>query len=138
MTLGLDFLNIRKKRPSIPLPPQDLPTFPSPKEIDFEFQPSIEDLKQASGVEEVEETRPEPQMSSQPTSQEPIYLKIHAFREIMTHLQQLRSSLDESEQKVIALEETGKNQERAYRDWQDTIKNMHEKLMFVDQALFRR
>ena len=138
MTLGLDFLKIKKQRPSIPLPPQDFPMFPSPKEIDFELQPSMDDLKEASGVMEREPQTTSVDAPVHTISDAPVYLKINAFKEVLAQLQQIRSSLDESESKVVKLEENDKSQEREYRDWHDAAKNMHEKFMFIDETLFKR
>lgn len=143
MGLGLNFFNMNKKRAFImPPPPEDLPTFPSPKDSEYDMPPpesDLDELKEAAGVSEKHE-EPEEVHTREYTapSSEPVYLKIQLFKAAVAELHQLRASLSEAEERMLTLEETDRKQERMYRDWHDCVKEIHNKIVFVDESLFKR
>ena len=50
---------------------------------------------------------------------------------------QLKSSLDRADDVVTHLEGFKEDQDNAFKKWMNQIKNIHEKLIYADETLFK-
>lgn len=143
--MALGFFNIKKRQLSAipPPPPEELPVFPSPRELE---KASVRGLKEAAGVmarpslEEFKSTvvAKERHELGKHEATKPIFLKMHSFKAVMDELGQVRTRLNDADTMLASLEDLHKSQDMASRKWQDAVKDMHQKLIFVDEMLFKR
>jgi hypothetical protein len=140
-----DLFKVNKKKGStaLPPPPAELPTFPEPKAQHF---PDPHDIADEAVFEEPEPSTDD--FTSRIVSKQrgevehhkatnPIFLRMHSFKSVVDEVNQVRSSLDESDKMLVRLERLHSDGDRTLRGWHDSMKNIHEKLIFVDELLFK-
>ncbi|HLC19576.1 MAG TPA: hypothetical protein VJK72_01560 [Candidatus Nanoarchaeia archaeon] len=113
----------KKKRISIVPAMQelpDVPSFPVPDETLPEF-PRL----------------PEPKPMRE-LRQEAVFLKADVLDIVMNDIQTVRGRLDKSEKMVARIEEVHDSQGRLLQSWNGTLKEVHDKLLFLDTILFKK
>lgn len=137
----------RKKKPAvIPLPPERLPSFPAPEELDEDMVgplPGEEELpspprkaKQSKGpIPTFPQEFLRPIMRE---DEEPLFLNVESYQTILDTLGYARTHLDRSGRMVARLEELSETQKSHLNHVHDTIHDAHEKLLFLDELLFKK
>ena len=150
----MGLLNIFKskgKAPSstsagIPPPPplEGLPTFPAPEQLKKEkkgkkqepsepVEPVGFDKRSLSDREAMRLSRDE-----QEVPDEPIFMGLDEYREMVDELSQLKMSLDQSLEVVGNLEELKHTEDAQFDKWKKQVKDIHNKLIFIDHTLFEK
>ena len=124
-----------KKRPVVvPLPPDELPSFPSPDELDIEDVDKIEPLRD-------EPKRPAPVFDLPrfgSRGEEPLFLRVETYQSVLDMIGYARGHLDRSGRMVTRLEELHDGQKGHLNHIQDELHEAHEKLLFIDSLLFKK
>ena len=68
----------------------------------------------------------------------PVFLKIDAFESITNDLAQVRASLEDDTTLLASLAVLETEQDQAYIKWRTTLEDVHKKLLFIDETLFKR
>lgn len=68
----------------------------------------------------------------------PVFLKIGAFESINNDLAQVHASLKDDTALLTSLAELETEQDQAYTKWRTTLEDIHKKLLFIDETLFKR
>ena len=118
-----------------------MPELPEPYELDdlppLEIPEGVFDRKRTSGDFRSKVVSKEKHEVEEHEATEPIFVNIHSFKAVMDEFGQIRDKLDESEEMLGRMDKLFSNQGQEYNKWQGTMKNVHEKLIFVDEMLFR-
>lgn len=134
----------RKKELKVPTPPsaESLPSFPTPKDLE---KASPEELKAAAGTPleehkkriaekekiELEETRTH-------TATKPVFIHAPTYKALIDEVGQMKGRMTEAEEIVETMERYMDDQEKAFKSWQSIVKDIHGKLIYVDETLFKR
>ena len=123
----------KKKRISVvPAALPDLPAFPAPEEVEgLAHMPEFPQMPEAMEPialprRDVRELR------------RPVFLKQDMFESVINDIQSVRSRLDKSERMVARIEEVHDSQGRLLQSWNGTMKDIHDKLLFIDNILFKK
>ena len=158
--------NKKKSKISVVPPPPsgDLPSFPSPQELDNFLRkdksdrlslPDLElpELPEAPIISEIKlrpsklvPPRSMSSMSSIPKlrparleeENRPVFLKDDLFQAVINDINNVRIRLEKSNRMIARLEEVHDTQNHLLHNWHETMKDFHEKLLFVDGILFKR
>ena len=65
-------------------------------------------------------------------------MKADLFQSVLHDVQTVRGRLDKSERMIARLEEVHDSQGRLLENWHSTLKEVHDKLLFVDGILFKK
>ena len=128
----------KKKELRIPTPPstEHLPSFPSPKSLE---RPSEGEIKEAV---EAQARTPLEKQKGRVVEQEKLELSevrdAPTYKALIDEIGQMKAQLVEADDIVDTLENFKQDQDKAYRSWQLSIKDIHEKLIYVDEVLFKR
>ncbi|MBW2963406.1 hypothetical protein KY306_01370 [Candidatus Woesearchaeota archaeon] len=138
----------KKKELKIPSPPSagSLPSFPTPKDIE---KLSPEELEAAlkkrpvDALEEhkkrvVEKEKTELSETREHIVTKPIFIHAPTYKALIDEVSQMRNFMEEAENIVETLESFKEDQDRAFKSWQSTVKDIHEKLIYIDETLFKR
>lgn len=138
----------KKKELRIPTPPstEHLPSFPSPKSLE---RPSEGEIKKAVEAQAgtplekqkgrvVEQEKLELSEVREHHVVKPIFIHAPTYKALIDEIGQMKAQLVEADNIVDTLENFKEDQDKAYRSWQSNIKNIHEKLIYVDEVLFKR
>lgn len=138
-----NLFSIKRKGAAVPLPPPgDLPELPEPHELEDLPPLEIPDGFISKKKQPLENFRSkvfskEMREVEEHVPTEPIFVKLYSFKEVMDEFGQIKTKIDESENMLGQMDKLFLNQGQEYKKWQDTMKNVHEKLIFVDEMLFR-
>lgn len=123
----------KKKRISVvPAAPSNLPMFPEPEDIEPGNMPEFPRLP-----EMIESTKAMPRLDTRELKQ-PVFLKADLFESVINDIQSVRGRLDKSERMVARIEEVHDSEGRLLQSWNSTMKEIHDKLLFVDSVLFKK
>lgn len=136
----------KKKELRIPLPPsgENLPSFPSPRELE---KTSFEDLDETSkarlSLEEHQKSASEKQKEELEEMHEhkalrPIFIHAPTYRALVDEIGQMKAKMSEAELMVETVEGFKADQDKTYRAWQSLVKEIHEKMIYIDETLFKR
>jgi len=141
-----DLFKKKKKELKIPAPPsaENLPSFPSPKDLE---KPSPEEMEKA-----VEETSPIEEHREKMTKRaqtdlaetrehevtKPIFIHAPTYKSLIDEIGQMKAQMKEGDEIVETLESFKEDQDRIFKNWQSIVKDIHEKLIYVDETLFKR
>ncbi len=115
------------------------PSFPIPREIDEHSMGEIKEVAGAESLPEADQKIPSKQKSIKSSPQsKPVFLKIDVFESIVNNIGQVRASLDEDKLLLTRLEDLSAQQENQYQKWRGSLEDVHKKLIFIDEILFRR
>jgi len=163
-----DLFKKKKSKISIvpPPPPGNLPSFPSPEELDDFIRkdksdtdsmdlPELPDLPEPPLPGVISNMKFAPPKSTSPRSMStlksrstgnfseeirtrPVFLKADLFQAVLNDIGNVRTRLEKSNRMIARLEEVHDNQNHLLHNWQSTLKDFHEKLLFVDSILFKK
>ena len=153
-----DLFKKKKSRISIvPPPPANLPSFPSPQEFDEFIRkdkndmaelPELPDMPEppsaVSGSRFVQSKSASPSKSraksqfSEDIAMRPVFLKADLFQAVINDINHVRTRLEKSNRMIARLEEVHDSQNHLLHNWQSTLKDFNEKLLFVDGILFKK
>lgn len=138
----------KKKELRIPAPPSfdHLPSFPSPKDLE---KPSEREIEEAVGAqvrtplgkhkeEVVEKESLELSELREHKVSKPIFIHAPTYKALVDEISQMKAQLVEADEIVTTLENFKGDQDKAYRSWQSDVKDIHEKLIYIDEVLFKR
>lgn len=134
--MAFNFLKSKKKymlpaiTPEKSFPPLDT------KLMSLEEQPPGESF--TSAKMEISEKSPKKFFKSKSEELKPVFLKIEAFESITHDLAQVRASLEDDTTLLASLAELETEQDQAYIKWRTTLEDIHKKLLFIDETLFKR
>jgi len=144
------FKKKKSKISIVPPPPSgDLPSFPSPQELDDFLQkdktslkfPELPELPEPSmpqSAPHLKFNRPASTAKSAKSDDSPVFLKADSFQAVLGDINDLRARLEKSNRMIARLEEVHDSQNHLLHNWHETLKDFHEKLLFVDEILFKR
>jgi len=136
----------KKKELKIPAPPSAdrLPSFPTPKDLEKaspeELQKaaspgtSLEDHKQKL----VEKEKLELAGIREHHATKPIFIHAPTYKALIDEIGQMKSLMEDAEDTVETLEKFKGDQDKSFKSWQSNIKDIHEKLIYIDETLFKR
>jgi hypothetical protein len=131
----------KKKELKIPVPPsaEELPSFPMPKKSDaypkeVVKQTPLEEAKTKVVKQEKEELEGREVLKIY----KPIFLNVHHYKAMVDELGQLKSKMDRADDIVANLESFKGSQDTAFQKWLKQIKDVQEKLIYVDETIFKR
>ena len=138
----------KKKELRIPAPPsiEHLPSFPSPRNLE---RPSEREIEEAVGAQVrtplakhkegvVEKEKLELSELREHKVSKPIFIHAPTYKALIDEISQMKAQLVEADEIVTTLENFKQDQDKSYRSWQSNIKDIHEKLIYVDEVLFKR
>ncbi|MCK4589309.1 MAG: hypothetical protein KAT77_02620 [Nanoarchaeota archaeon] len=138
----------KKKELKIPTPPSDtnLPSFPSPKDLE---KPSEAEIQEAVGSQAQTPLQKQKQRVIEKEKLglseirehhvvKPIFIHAPTYKALIDEVSQMKAQLVEADDIVETLENFKEDQDKAYRSWQSNIKDIHGKLIYVDEVLFKR
>ncbi len=111
----------------------DLPVFPSLEDVDHEESEDFEDYKDHIKDVEVERLSHRDDLSLS----KPIFMSVHLYKELIDELGQMKDRFSESGNTIDNIEKINDDNERYYRRWKNQIENIHNKLIYVDETLFK-
>ncbi len=117
----------------IPPPPEELPEFPALPAMDEEPEEErslVEKFRSKAVAKEKQELEKQ--------ASEPVFLKVKAFKAVVAEVGQIREHAGRGESMLSKLESLQQEEERALRQWREAARELHEKLIFVDEMLFKR
>ena len=121
-----------------------LPTLASEKsfpQLDPKFM-SLEDQLPGDGSSSAQKEIPEKSskkfFKQKSEDYKPVFLKINAFESITNDIAQVRASLEDDNTLLASLTELEIEQDQAYAKWRATFEDVHKKLLFIDETLFKR
>ena len=134
-----------KKKLAVPLPPDELPSFPEPNDLDFD---DLDKMGPFPG-EETKKNRWDERMSipagnefgsTRPIrrEEEPLFLHVETYQSILDMIGYARGHLDRSGRMVTRLEELHDGQKGHLNHVNDELHEAHEKLLFIDSLLFKK
>ena len=136
----------------VPAPLGDLPTFPSPAELDeLRLEPKmpvpkpmhlklppVPHMHRMHHQLKSHSAKPHMEHTIQSELNRPVFLKADLFQSVLHDVQTVRGRLDKSERMIARLEEVHDSQGRLLENWHSTLKEVHDKLLFVDGILFKK
>lgn len=127
----------KRKPVAIPLPPDELPSFPSPEELDIEDVDKVEQLREDL---DASPARKGPVMSvfTRQSNEEPLFLRVESYQSILDLIGYTRNHLDRSGRMVARMEELHDGQKGHLNHIRDEVHEAHEKLLLIDSLLFKR
>ena len=138
----------KKKELKIPTPPSagSLPSFPSPKDLE---KLSPEEMEAAIGTKVktplaehkqrvVEKEKLALLETREHIAVKPIFIHAPTYKALIDEVAQMKAYMSEAEGIIQTLESFKEDQDRAFRGWQSIVKDIHEKLIYVDETLFKR
>jgi|GEM_PF-5964340 len=138
----------KKKELKIPSPPSagNLPSFPTPKDIEKLSPEELEaalNKRPVDALEEhkkrvVEKEKLELSETREHVVTKPIFIHAPTYKALIDEVSQMRNFMEEAENIVETLESFKEDQDRAFKSWQSTVKDIHEKLIYIDETLFKR
>jgi hypothetical protein len=142
----LKFLQPKEKKMEAPkrleIPPappteEELPEFPSLKE-----KPEVRTAKQRiSTVERVEresvkKEEEELKRFERGPEVKPVFVRVGAFKDVTDEIMLITNILKESEDTIIRVAEFKEDEDKEFRKWENSLKDIQQKLIFADQSLF--
>lgn len=131
----------KKKDLKIPSPPpaEELPSFPLPKK---EKEAPKEELPKITPLEEhkrkaVEKEKRELSEREHLKIYQPIFVNVHSYKVMIDEINQLKNNLLKADDIVGNLEGFKDDQDSSYKKWFNAVKDIHEKLIYVDETLFK-
>ncbi len=138
----------KKKELKIPSPPsaESLPSFPTPKDIEKLSPEELEaalkkepvDALEAHKKRVVEKEKLEITDTREHIVTKPIFIHAPTYKALIDEVAQMKSLMGEAEDIVETLDSFKEDQDRAFRSWQSVVKDIHEKLIYIDETLFKR
>lgn len=128
----------KKKRPLVvPPPPHELPEFPSPSDSDLS-----DDLPNSKEIPLDDLDLPKDEMPiEKPEFHErevsSTFVRLETLQSVVDDVHNVRSRLEKSARVVVRLEEVHEEQNNLLQSWHNDIKTMHDKLIYVDEVLFK-
>ena len=149
------FLKPRKAVKEMPLPKEEfagLPPLPElGEEKEFPELPTLEEDMGAASIgpfkeemgevpprieTEVHINRPREPLRQVVENVKPKFVTITNFRDIQKEINNAKSSLKGIDLFFARLEEVKNVRDKAYKEWYDSLNDIHRKVMFVDKTLF--
>jgi hypothetical protein len=140
--MAINFFGIKqpaksKIMPVPPVPPEDLPEFPAPSgknklKLQDHDSVDVDELFRLNAVKKEKHDLDVHEVTR------PIFLRIQTFKSALDELSQVRLKVEGSDKMLSKLESIHGEQHRALNKWRDSMKEVHEKLIFVDEMLFKR
>ena len=146
----------RRKKLDVPLPPsEDVLRFPRSSEIARRIEP--EKIKEAVGLQEpkpeellppehqgkeLDSTFPEETAMSQRTffidAKKPFFLRMQTHQEIYKNALEMKNNSLELSEVTNEITDSEYNDDRQYEKLKNSLKRVHDKLLQVDEAIFKR
>lgn len=123
----------------VPPPPHELPEFPSPSDVDQEKSLEVDqgepsDDEMGPKDDEMSEER-KPEFHERELSS--TFVKAETLQSVIDDIHSVRSRLEKSARVVVRLEEVHEEQNNLLQSWHNDIKTMHDKLIYIDEVLFK-
>lgn len=122
----------------LPPPPAELPSFPSPEDLDLSLPGEDNGLEDASEDELPKLSKSLDIQPVQAMVSKHIFLNVENFKQMLESVNNIRSSLDKSGKLVTEIESLGSEQSKYYHKWREDIKDAHDKILYVDAILFKQ
>ena len=100
--------------------------------------PAMVDLPDAPELPTFPTPEPLPEFSRTEPKAGPVFLKAEMLDALLNDIQAVRARLDKSERMVARIEEVHDAQGRLLQSWNGTMKEVHDKLLFLDTVLFKK
>ena len=129
----------KKRMFVVPAAPRDMPTFPEPEELDSHLPefPRMPEMESPSS-QSLPTVQRETQRFDAREMKRPVFLKADLFESVLNDIQAVRARLEKSEKMGARIEEVHDSQGRLLQSWNATMKEIHDKLLFVDSILFKK
>lgn len=124
----------------IPLPPskEELPTFPSPKKVEEKIKPEEAEKAEEKHTTIIKKQKKELKGLGEHKVKKPLFLKVNAYKGIVEELSHVKSKLNEATNFINDLEGLEADEKAALSDWQKQMKDVQEKLIYVDETIFKK
>ena len=128
--------------PAAPPTAEELPEFPSPKDIPEEMEGNI-DVQQplTESLDRFEQRAVESQEEvlggrEDLTLQKPIFVTLTSYKDMVDEIGLMNNILKESEDTVVRVGEFKEDEDKEFNKWESEIRDIQKKLIYVDKALF--
>ena len=128
--------------PAAPPTAEELPEFPSPKEIpEAEIEKEAIEKPLPSALERFEDravTSQEEELEERETLslKKPIFVTLRAYKDMIDEIGLVNSLLKEGEDTLVRVAEFKEDEDKEFNKWESQIKDMQKKFIYVDRVLF--
>lgn len=124
----------------IPLPPskEELPEFPSPKEVEEKVTPEEAEVPESSEEKIAKKQKRSLKEMRKHKLKKPLFLEVETYQGILEELSHVKNKLNESTDFIETLKEFKSDEDKAFKDWQKQMSDIQEKLVYVDETLFKK
>ena len=148
----LDFLKKKKTEekpwkkdlevPVAPTSDEELPDFPSPREIpEVDVEKVTVEKSPESALDRLETNAITQQQGllderEDLSLKKPVFVDINLYRDMVDELGLVNNILKESEDTVKRISEFKEDEDKEFKKWENQVKDIQKKLIYVDKVLF--
>jgi len=112
---------------------EELPEFPSPKELEKKPRPINVGKIEEEAVQETEDLLDE---RDDLVLTKPVFVPLPVFKDILDEVSLAKNLVKENEDILVRVSDFKEDEEKEFKKWESYIKDIQQKLIYVDKTLF--